>query len=406
MEQIFEIQTSKDSNILAYGTATNPRARFYWIGGGILAGLILLTVGFFLALRPSFDIPKHSVLLLSVSPRTAAAFPSSVRGRLPPLWRSALNGTSGWQVVLGEYRDENGWHSFAMVPRWRSASIKIAGAKMESRGLVSFAMEDSVASETEPLRYTDTLGWWKSALTSELTARIDPQGIGSADVLERTDAQQTEPFTASYRRKILTINLPFKNAKSQILPKQSDISLILSDEPTFGNLIDAFLEDVRLGNLNLAKLNPKPAQINIELDEQNRPTQTILSYPASITVEQAKTLLAGFGLTETHITQLPDGTIATEETPPIVEGQPPLSIRKTSNKFGQISVENTDFQTGTTTHILSDALPACAKFEPWAHFSNRALSLLFLSLDLHLDAASLPSIQLGARNGKLTACLE
>jgi hypothetical protein len=395
MDPAFSIhEPSRDSTILAYGTAGNYRQKLFWIGGGVLGALLLCGWALFLSFSRPLSIPSNTVFLASLSPATAAhVLSSDVVSQLPPLWRAALAGSSHLPVILGAYREGNTWHTFAVVPRWRTKSVGLGTSIIQKQFLVALVTDQQLPPSQKPLRYTDQWSWRKSHFFAPVAFMADPRFL-LTDEEQGANAIDLEPFTGTLGASAITTSIPFQRNEHALPLKNADISLNLPASEEFGVLAAAVMNELHAQGFPLSRLVPRPAQINLSYSEDPLPMAADLVYPEPLTKQEIKDLLAGFGITNRRPMQLADGTLATE-----------LTAADENGEYKTIQIKDSELRTGDIRPLLPAQNTSCPpNTELWARFSSRALNRLLQAFDLNLQAS--PTVYLGSRKGSLVVCLE
>ncbi|GEM_PF-1964409 len=395
------VETPKDNTILAYGVASNT-GRWLFLGGVLIVGVLMLGgVLIRWGLSRPFAIPKKTAVMISLTPRQAhRLFSPETLAHLSPVWRSTLQGSSRWPVLLGASRTENGWHTFALVLRWQAPQE----LRRDARGLVALLEDGAPEPETKPYAFLDSRKLWQTHPFSQAAGWIDP------NTLFLSSPEKSLPNLAALNvwlqdKKILT-SLAFQASPNSPLPKKSDISLSLSTKPELATFQRLLLENLPTieGLSHLSGI--EPTQIHVRFGQNFEPIETIFNYPAPLGLEQAQTVLGDFGIFKKRVIQLPDGSLANEQGA-FSNDLKAMIGQKFSLPHGSLELDSTEIRFGKETFSLEDASPACTSFTSLIRLSDQAQKKLLESLQAKPDdKTAFQTLQLGASKGSLIGCLE
>lgn len=385
-----EITLSRESAIMAYRIAPNRRWVWPLIGGGVLAAILFVVLlGGWLLLRQPLNVPAQTALLVSLSPSQARAIPPAYEANLPPLWRTALQGQSRWHVLLGAYLDASGWHSFAIVPRWRqkefSQTIK------EEKGLLMLVTDtESLSADKSPLRYFD-LGSGK--------ARLNLPVLPAFANLASSEFDLPKAIDITWKENVFETSLPLSDPSFEAPLKQTDLSLII------GGQSSPILDEVMVGKWPLTHFLPGPLQLNVQSPQSATGVHLEAIYQKSLTVAQAKLLLAGLFQNPTTPLTLPDGTVVLEDRAPSINSEIPINLRRLPSDFGSIDIQDRTFRIGMDGQTFPDAKSACSNLKPYARLSSYFVGNIFAKLGFS-NANPESGVQIGSYKQHLTVCLE
>lgn len=374
---------SPDTNILAYGTATNARRSWILAFGIGLLFLVATASVAWLGLRPSFAVPAYPALLVSVTPNAFSRLLIEPRA-LPTSWQTALAQKSSWPILLGAYKNDSyEWKTFALMPRFLLQKNH-ADLFIQTRGFVALVADEPFTPSSK-MRYTDQMDWYARRPLADAIAfaRMNEDGpsVEFAFYGNRVESEMT--FSGSYATRPLT---------------NADISI---NAQTGGetNPFDAFFKTVPIGNAVVADLTTEPEQINLMLGPTGA-SSTELLFADDLKQNQASRMLASLNVTENHMIKLPDGSLAVEQRIVPASHLPD----QTESAFGSIFLgkRRLFFGTSTTTQTL---VRLCEqKSAPIAYFSSFALekALFSLGIRFHPDHGLLFS----QKNGRLVLCFQ
>lgn len=376
---------------MAFRMAPNRHWMLPVIGGGVLA-IILLLLGIFgwLMFRQPMNVPAKTAILVSLSPKQARTVPPAVISKLPPLWQTALQGTSRWHVLLGAYLDASGWHSYTIVPRWRQNEFK--QNLKETRFLTALVSDsEPLPLEKTSLRYGD--------LGSE-RARVNLHAIPSFTDVDVEDFNLPATFDIRWKRGLFETTLALENPTFQPALKQADLSLIIgSESPTF-------LKELMVGKWTLDHFLPGPLELNVQLPKNEENMRLEAVYEKPVTTDQAKRLLAGILKNPLIPLTLPDGTVVYEERAQDLQQDAPLNIHQENTDFGSVDLQSNVFRINAGDQPFADAPPSCAGLKPYARLSSAFLDNLFGKLGVSNLNFGVNAVQIGSYNHRLSFCFE
>lgn len=401
------IETSHESAIMTYGLAKDPRRP--WILGliGVMVLFFLVGGGLFVGLRQPVPIPEDTVLTASLSPATAKrTLSTNTFSSLPVLWHEVLDDSSVWPVLLGAGQVNGSWKHYAIFPRWRFGTVhrlkKITTNtfSVRSYGLVVLVSESSDASHGPSTRYTHDAHWfldpgWMSfqVIPSELfsSSAIDAWGLGA--------------FRGYVTDKGVFTDLVAEDS-SQNLPLQpSDVSLSLP-RTTTSSLLSLIGPFMNLGDRPQVFERLPLAQVNLSLGEDHLIQRTQLLFSSALTRDQAREVLASFGLFSKKVIQIEDGTLAVEQSMYDVSHDETLFGQYSTKRFGTIDLRPESLTFGVMNSSTEQVLSSCGAGYVQARFSAAALRQLFYMLNISIPADQLKPVQFRALDKKLFACLE
>ena len=356
------VQTSTDSALFEYGK--RPFLSKAWINTVVISAAVLLMGALcWIALRTTFIIPNNTALLLSVPPqRVSSNLTLQQRQLLPETWQAAIQTPSRWPVVLGAYRDETSWHYFAFMPRWLKHPAILT---QKTSALFVLLSAEPLPASGRTLRYTDNLSWWLAHPFAELTLWADPQQALIDNTSADNGSWSIPAFTATYAHHQLVTDIPFDVPTAPPTLSQADISLALPSATQDTAMRHAILSQIEVGDTHLADLEPTPSKIDLWLDAQLRTQELRLTYQDPIPVNLAKTLLDGFGITESHPTKLPDGTVITERTSLEATSTQRLIGKRTTSLNQPLDLEEKTFIFGAQQNDQQSIHSLCTNFQPW-----------------------------------------
>jgi hypothetical protein len=382
---------SSSSIILAEG-----HGRSFWFSWkavvlGLLIGVLLCLGAFLIGLSRSLPIPQSTVFTALLTADEAAHLPEPLRRALPHDWSLYLAGHSKWPVLLGVYKRDNHWYSFAASPMWHvPATDKLHVTKA---GLITFAA-DTESDET----------WGKSYL-GFLERRGFGGPISGVDLKGFFDGTTNDPKTWTWfnmDKGLIRSSLAFPVSHTNALAA-ADVSLRL--EPGDGKeALAASIPD--LPDSERLKRLPPMSEVAIRFGDSG-PSVVRLSFEQPLTEQDASVLLGAYGFTMRKAVTLPDGTQSYERIEPVAaSGTSLLGERK--NDHGQVAnIEgNTFVLHGASSTGELPLAPSCANATPWLRLSEDALAAVSKQVGLDLQPGDLRPLQLVSDKGYLAACFE
>lgn len=393
MEPTLLSETTTSTAILGYGEAPSRRKKPLLILGIILGGLGLFVWLGWWGLRATFSIPTQTGFLIITTPKTALKILGEQRRtQLPPVWKFALKPDARFPVLLGAYREKNIWHHFAVIPRWHTST----SFKTTKRGLLALVQAQPFPEDAKGFRYTQALGWWIKHLRSDYIIWNDPHFLG-IDALATTRLN-IKPFFLYGRSHVLFTSLLLPPPTSPLPPSSAyDISFVLPKDQFPPELLSLFLQEIRIGDWPLARLQPSPLSIRLKLDDALKPRHSSFVFPAPLKEQELKFILASLGLTKRRTIQLPDGTLAIEQR---------LLDRFTPDQK-IVSISGNEIRIGESPSAeqkLKSSQTCPQKTAVWSRFSSKITSVVLKNLGILM--AQTPGIQLGSYKKKLVFCLE
>lgn len=357
-----------------------PRRWGIWIVLTILISFLIGGIILIIGLSPAIPAPDRPALLLATTPaRLANKLSLNDQQLLPESWRAAVRTKSHWPVLFGITREDDRWNGFVIGPTW---IVKQTSNDLfyQKHRFVARLSETALEDTSSTLRYPKSL---RMLLSHPMAAFV-------AHIFSTSD--QLQDFTAFERDGLIETNLAFAHSIPAQPLKRTDLSLNVSDIP----LANTLLAEWNIGPMNLADLPEKPTQINILLDETNKPLQTNLVFPQLLDPQARAQVLVHFGIGELRPITLPDNTLSYERHP-LKTVEDPFT---TSTKYGPLTWNDNQLIVGTIQQPSQPLNSPCQNFTPILHLSSRLLSQLIG------QNQAFPSINLGAKDGKMAICIE
>lgn len=386
MEQPFiTVETSKDSTILAYGTAPGFGYRRAFIWGFVAVGILMMGIFVWWSLSRPFAISTHTLLIVTRPSSGGEEVPERIQDQLPEPWRVALKSRSHWPVALGGGIGSNGWTWFAVVPRWVGGSAELP---QKRAGLSRILYDQVPATETATIRYLDGIKTW---LHHPLQ-----QASGSFALGDVSTSSTIATFT--YKKDTVRTSLPFEHRVEGFTPRMTDISVSLS--ALRGITRDELLREVPIPQFAVLS---DVEEIHLLFGSEGATHSIQLVHSQPVPKERVRAVLAGFGVTTKRVIRLADGTLATELTTGDGDMTSPVPLRTGELLF----IQDRDIRYGSSTEPFSTATPACGEQPVVGRVSARALQKLVQGIGLMFDVSSITGWQLGEDdNGKMILCKE
>ena len=363
-----EISSPPVSPFLAI--ATSSRFSLRWlIGIGAGAAVILGLIIFSLLCSGTFPLPKNTIFLATISPKTANhLFTREQQTTFPIEWQQTFAEDSRWPVLVGLSRSEEKIDAFVIGPRW---SVPVdATLSQKTRALIRQSGGLPVDSASvESVIYRER---FFSALFSrgELQGWIDPaflQHKASSSnrivfSLQNGHLLASDTTKASSEQKISAVD-----SSSSVSLHDTDIALHLSALQETGSA-EAFLAQLPLEPLYpaLSSLEALPTTLEIKLSSST--IQAVhFAFERALSSKDRAVLQAT--LEKTHkkrLITLPDGTITVERFIP--------STETTSSTPAEASMTTFDWKTEATSPL--NEVPSCGTGTWVARFSPGLLARL------------------------------
>lgn len=381
METPAQIMVSHESSIMT-GSAPRGRGFGFWILMGLMVSLLAI-LGFMVwFLTRPFPIANSQGLVLITTPRSfAQVLKPDQRKQLPTSWQSALNTQTHWPMVLVVQYEQNQWRNYAYIPRW----LKTAGLYEETFGFVKRVSPEAKppADQTAETNYLSILGSRLRYLGRDVTGTW------------HTSIPNMETITFEGKGSVIETNLTFTTSPSNQEPiRLADISLNLIDTST-----RALADHFSFAGISVDDLPLDVAQINIKLNEQQKPLQTAIILKEVPNPETIGRFLAVLGIAGTKEETLPDGSTSLNRVNLSDLG----TEFTTSTPWGELHWSGRELTVGQTQPSPNPVQIACPNLKPVLRLSNTIYPEFLLP---NLSNEALPALQLGNKNGKLTLCLE
>lgn len=388
----------QSSFILAEGKRENPFG-FWWL---LAAGIVVLTAGLLAALiiflHKPLAIPASPHMMVTASPRAMQSLPDSLKAAMPEEMRRAIDSGSGWPATFGLYRERERWQWFMIAPRW------ILPEGKTSNGIVQLlASADIDTQNSRDFHYTSTLA---SALPFRrpLSVEIEPQLLADASGLNIN--LPDELIRGGFQNGVLLFDTPFESADGKAALHTADIALNMPKNGVTEDAIQDFIR--RLSNGRHHHLNvPALSQYHVWLDDLGRPTLTRYDFATELTETDAAQILGAYGFYTRKATLLPDGSLSYEHVAPTTGTAEELFTDHINEQGELVSLKRAELEVSLAneTPIAFDAVPACGH-TPWMRISDRSLHFILRSIGASQLPETLPDIQIGELNGKLSVCFE
>lgn len=385
------IINSNNSIILAEG-----HARGFWhswraISLGILLGVCGLFGILLFEISRAMPWPADTSVFFVASPRDAAKLPESLRKTLPLDWSVYLACDTGWPLIIGVYRKEQGWYSFVMSPSWcqpRTEKLHVV-----KRGLIVLASDTALDSSEEKnylsLLFAGGFGHPVLAVAPESLSML----TGIADQSPTGTWNWFRQGENSIRSNIDLAVMPSLHAPAADVSIRFAKSLLPEGIP--------FLPDIarraRLPNLTQADIvfgNEMPEVIRLSFDK-------------TLNEDNASALLGAYGFTSRRAIKLPDGTISFERIEPIATSGTSLLGSRKDEKGRSALISGQIFTLSSASSSVDLPLaPACAETGAWARLSTKSVAALLKRVGLNIQEQDLRPIQIVSEKGKLAICFE
>ena len=388
--------------VLDFGQAPNLRARMFLITGAFFCAIGLFWLVIWLLLRPHVSIPANTSVLVSVDPQTfLSALTEEQKNFLPPVWRVALEGKSGWPVVLGAYRDQVEWRTFAVLPRWQTGSAMVR----ETKGWVAVLSDHPLSGDRRPFGYLDQTDWWNAIGSAPLTGWMDPTRIMSVST---TNNLADRPFLFRLKGRELLTTLPFKPAGAAEPLAQADVSMDFSDPVVAPDLVALFFSHIGLNDILFREYGLEPGQFSLTMDDAWQLKEMKLVFRQPVTAAQGRAMLAAFGWADDSPVSLPDGTFMNEQTASPATSTLSVFGPHESARYGTVEIAERAIRIGAEsgeTGQKYEPSKACNGIIPWLRVSPR-LSARLASQLFGSDVSAVPAVVIAQKNNKLEVCFE
>ena len=374
------ITVSHESSIMTSSESHRPRRWGIWIALITLSALLIGSLILIIGLSPAIPAPNRPALLVATTPaRLANKLSLNDQQLLPETWRAAVRTKSHWPILFGITREDDRWNGFVIGPSWviKQTSNDLFYLKYR---FVARLSETALEDGSSTLRYPKSLGMLMRHPTSAFVAKI----FSTSD--------QLQDFTAFERDGLIETDLAFEQSIPTQPLKRTDLSLNVSSIP----LSNMLLNEWSIGPMSLTDLPEKPTQINILLDENNKPLQSNIVFSQLLEPQARAQVLVRFGIGELQTITLPDNTVSYERRP-LSTVQDPFT---TTTNFGTVTWNDNQLIVGTIQQVSQPLNTPCQSFTPILHLSSRLLSQLIG------QNQAFPSINLGAKDNKLALCIE
>ncbi len=390
---------------MTYGLAKDPRRP--WILGfiGVICITLLMFGGIFFGFHRLIPQPSGRVFQISVRPSLANKLVSpSFISTLPPLWQKALLGGSHWPVILGAtYHAETGLQTYVVIPRWRRQTLQEIRAMGGGQVIQSYGLAVMVRSEASAtdhmMRYTSDAQWWLRDGWARFV--LDPQSLA---ITQASNQSSFESFHGIVGDQGIDTDLVFPEKNTMLPLSRADISFNISSSSS--SLREFIMSHLALGDRPQAFDQTALTQVNVWMDDRATIEHIVLSFSELLHPQQAREILASFGVVSKHVQQVEDGTLSVEQTVLDTPDESLFHLYQTQ-RFGDVLLSPTSVQWGmTTSTVTTDTVNGCTDGRPWARLSARTMYRLWQTLAITVPIELMRPVQLMEREGKLSACFE
>ncbi len=374
------------------------RFKAAWIGLGVMLGALFLLGFLLLGLNFAVHVPENTVVLATLTPKDASSIMNEdVLNALSPIWKQALEGTSSWPVILGAAPGENGWQTFAIVPRWRDKAFLAPHIKAHA-GLLTLVTTETALSTKKDVKYIREI----PGIRDQAAFWINLLPLLEKNSSFTNEKWKIEPFTATLNKKEIQSSVSFQSQPKTTPLTNADVVINGLDNIKTADS-KRLLASVSFGDVSLADLLIDIARVTIWTDREGNVTKKEADFTQKITEDQARMLLAGLGVVQKDEIQLPDGTITKERLALDVSAEQ-LFTQHATDRFGDVNLQEDRVSLGDLTVSSSVTVVPCVS-RPVLRLSSEAVHRIF-NIITGKSIERLPAIQLGEEKNRLTLCTE
>lgn len=368
-----EIQTSLStaSPIAAYGTSQLSRTpRILFILGCVLGLSLILGIlaGVFIRIPTAKNPSSHIMIHGGTSLPEAAPLP----------WRESVS-ASAFPVIIGTASVENEFEPYAVIPRFQPTT----GLNRQNHGLFTLVSEHPLEIQTESLLSILPKLW---SLRSTL-AYISLYIYESANVTT---------ISGGFDGHLWQTNLALSTDDTKLSNWSNELNLNLF--PQSWPQINQKLSQI----LNLQD-NTRPTSLSWET--QNEQISNIkLTYPQTVPSSTAIQVLGNFGIYDTTLLNLPDGTAIEEFQNPTKRFAANTSTTWQGTSGTQISIQGTTLEVQQSQPLITTT-SSCDEGQVILRLASSTVSRLLQSIHSNQSELSI-AITAAIQHGKLNVCVD
>ncbi len=394
-----EINFGSPSNfILAEGKRENPFGLWWLIAVGIVTVIITAMIAFIVLLYQPVQIPSEATLYVTAPPKALSELPDALNETLPAEIREIVDTNSHWPITVGLYRAEEQWQWFMVGPRWMIKN------KTSANGLVALFKSDVKNEEAgRTFHYTTSLATilpFKDTFSMELEPQLLADASGLDILLDE------EPITGTFKNGILQLDIDFESQVENLPLKNADIAITVPRNGITEDALKDFIRRLSNGRHHHLK-TPELSQYHVWIDKNGYPTLTTYSFEEPLSDTDAAQLLGAYGFFSKKTILLPDGTLSYEHVAPTASSTTSLFGEHINEQNEIITLKEAELivQSSNHTPAASEDIPFC-DHNPWMRTSGNSLKFILDSIGAKDIPDTLPDIQIGSQENKLSICFE